>query len=504
MHQIAQQAMTAARNSGIVTNARICNRESHMLFYASKLCRLSVFAILGLSGFLVACSTNTTKFEETLKTTTVDKWDAPLPGSENSLTLEQWWGSWNDPLLLELQSHAQQHSASIAQASARIAQARAEASAAGAVLWPNLDVNASLKSNRDYPIPGIGRQTIRSTGLDARWEIDLFGANFAARSSVVARAEARDSEWHDARISLAAEVANTYVALRSCEAQADASEQIALSQQVSQGLQDQKVAAGFISPLELAQQRAILANTASQARQQQTDCAVLLKSLVVLIDMPEATLKERLKSAHAIVPQAGNFVVNEVPVNTLLKRPDLRASMQNLVASAKEIDAAQARRYPSFSLLGSINILGIKVAGQTTTSNSWSFGPSLTLPIFDAGKRSADVDAALARHSEALAAFRHHSLLVVREVEEAMLRLDLANELLMQHQHIENLHLINVQAAQAGWELGSVSLLDKEEARRQQLFGQQQKWQKQRDRTSAWIALYKAVGGDWKKPEQMP
>jgi NodT family efflux transporter outer membrane factor (OMF) lipoprotein len=491
--------MTVALNSGIVTIARICNREIHMVVF--KLFRLPLFATLGLSGLLAACSTSTTKFEESIKTTTTNKWEAPLPETDNALPLEKWWASWNDPVLLALQAHAQQHSPSIAQASARIAQARAEASAAGASLWPNLDFNASLKSNRDYPIPGYGKQIIRSTGLDARWEIDLFGANFAARSSMVARAEARDSEWHDASLSLSAEVANTYIALRSCEAQVDAAEQISQSQQASQHLQDQRLAAGFISALELAQQRAILAANLTQTQQQQTDCAVLLKSLVVLIDLPEAALKEQLKSGHSVVPQAGNFVVDQLPANALLKRPDLRASMQNLVASAKEIDAAQARRYPSFSLLGSINILGIKVAGQTADTHSWSFGPSLTLPIFDAGKRKADVDAALAKHSEALAAFRHQSLLAVREVEEAMLRLDLANTQLQQHQYIEELHTINAQSTQAGWELGSVSLLEKEEARRQQLAGQQQKWQKQRDRASALIALYKAVGGDWQKPE---
>jgi multidrug efflux system outer membrane protein len=497
--------MTARLNSGIVTIARICNREIYMAVLRSS--RLSLTASLCLSVFLAACSTSTTKFEESINATTAGKWEAPFPEAENTLSivsLEKWWASWNDPVLLALQAHAQLHNPSIAQASARISQARAEASASGATLWPNLDFNASLKSNRDYPIPGAGKQVIRSTGLDARWEVDLFGANFAARSSMVARAEARDSEWHDARLSVAAEVANTYVALRSCEAQADAAEQIAQSQQASQHLLDQRLAAGFISALELAQQRANLANTMSQARQQQTDCTALLKSLVVLIDLPEIALSEQLRAGHAIVPQASNFMVDQLPANTLLKRPDLRARMQNLVASAKEIDAAQARRYPSVSLLGSINILGIKVAGQTTDIHSWSFGPSLTLPIFDAGKRKADVDAALARHSEALAAFRHQSLIAVREVEESMLRLDLANSQLLQYQHIENLHTMNTQSTQAGWELGSVSLLDKEEARRQQLVGLQQKWQKQRDRASAWIALFKAVGGDWKIPGDQP
>lgn len=496
--------MTARTNSGIVTIARICHRKIHMVSPAPAYFRPLSLAALCLSGLLAACSSNTTKIakiDQALRASTTEQWQAPLTETENTLALSQWWASWNDPLMLELQAHAQQHSPGIAQASARIAQARAEASAAGAALWPGLDVTASLKSNRDYPIPTGGKQSIRSTGLDARWEIDLFGANSAARSGALARMEARGSEWHDARISLAAEVANTYVGLRSCEAQADAAGQIAQSQQLSHRLHEQRAAAGFIAPLDLAQQRALLASAESQAQQQQANCIGLVKSLVVLIDMPEAALTEQLKAGHAVLPQAGSFVVDSVPANTLLKRPDIRASMQNLVASGREIDAAQARRYPSVSLLGSINLLGIRVAGQSTDSNSWSFGPALTLPLFDAGKRKADVELAQARHAEALAGFRRQSLMAVREVEEALIRLDLANRQLQQHQHLEALHSMSLQSAQAGWELGSVSLLEKEEARRQQLAGQQQKWQLQRDRASAWIALYKAVGGDWQRPE---
>ncbi|MDO8177454.1 MAG: efflux transporter outer membrane subunit [Undibacterium sp.] len=496
--------MTAVLNSGIVTIARICPRKTHMVLPASATFRLSSLAALCLSGILAACGTSTTKIQGTLRASTTGQWEAPLPGTENTLALAQWWDSWNDPLMRELQAHAQQHSPSIAQAAARITQARAEASAAGATLWPSLDFTASITSNRDYPIPTGGKQTIRSTGLDARWEIDLFGANSAARNSMVARMEARGSEWHDARISLAAEVANTYVALRSCEAQADAAKQIALSQQVSQRLQEQRVVAGFLSPLDLAQQRVLLANADSREQQQQVNCAVLIKSLVVLIDLPEAVLKERLKTGRAALPQAGNFIVDSLPANTLLKRPDIRASMQNLVASAREIDAAQARRYPSISLLGNINLLGIRIAGQSTDASNWSFGPALTLPLFDAGKRKADVELAQARHAEALAAFRYQTLMAVREVEESLIRLDLVNREIQQHQHIETLHTLSMQSAQAGWELGSLSLLEKEEAQRQQLAGQQQKWQLQRDRASAWIALYKAVGGDWTIPGDQP
>lgn len=454
---------------------------------------------LCLSASLCACSASPPKIEALLGKSAPSEWQAPFPEAENSQTLAQWWASWNDPALLQLQSQAQQHSPTLAQAAARILQARAEASAAGAALWPQLDLNATQGSSRNPLLAPGQKQTLHSTGLDARWEIDLFGANQANRAAFLARLDAREGEWHDARISLAAEVANAYVALRSCEAQADALQEVTSSQQTTVELQQQKNAVGFIAPLELAQQRATLALAVAQAQQQQNECQVWRKTLVVLCDQPEISLRDQLAQGHAQLPQAGNFTLDAIPLKVLLKRPDLRAAMQMLMASAAEIDAARARRYPSIALLGSINMLGIRSAGASQQGNSWSFGPSLNLPLFDAGQRKAEFDLAQARHAEALALFRQKTLVAAKEVEEAMLRLDLANRQLVLHRDIRASDNMGMQAAETSWQVGSSNLLDTQQARRQQLFGQQRQVQLQRERASAWIALYKAVGGDWQR-----
>jgi multidrug efflux system outer membrane protein len=428
------------------------------------------------------------------------EWQSSLPLAENASTLSNWWASWNDPSLSELLNLAQQNSPTMAQASARITQARASASAAGARLWPQIDLNASYIRGHYPLLPKDLDQTVQTTGLDARWEIDLFGANAATRDSLLTRLSAREYEWHDARISLAAEVANTYLALRSCEAQVQDAQAMLRSQKITQQLYQEKISVGFMSANDLAQQGAILAGSIAQEQQQQNECAILLKSLVVLIALPEPELREKLTVGHAKLPQAAHFIVANLPIEALLKRPDLRAAMQNLMASAAEIDAAQARRYPSISLLGSINLYGIQISGQTTNLKGWSFGPSLTLPLFDAGARKADVVQAQARHTESQAGFRRQTLMAVQETEVAMLRLDLANRQLEQQQQILAAKKFALQGAEAGWKFGSISLLEREESLRQQLAAQSTQWQLQRLRGSAWIALYKAVGGDWQAP----
>jgi multidrug efflux system outer membrane protein len=462
--------------------------------------RRPIFAAICLSGMLLGCRTQPSQPERGMLEKAASEWQTALPSTENASTLTNWWASWNDPSLSELLDLAQQNNPSMTQASARITQARATASAAGARLWPNIDLNASYIRGHYPLLPKDLDQTVLSTGLDARWELDLFGANAATHDSLLARLSAREYEWHDARISLAAEVANTYLALRSCEAQAQDAQAILSSQKITQRLYQEKITVGFSSANELAQQTAILASVSTQVQQQQSECAILLKSLVVLIALPEPELREKLKAGHAKLPQAGQFIVASLPIEALLKRPDMRAAMQNLMASAAEIDAAQARRYPSISLLGSINLYGIQISGQTANLKGWSFGPSLNLPLFDAGARKADVVQAQARHTESQAGFRRQTLMAVQETEVAMLRLDLANHQLEQQQQILAAKKFALQGAEAGWKFGSVSLLEREESLRQQLAAQSTQSQLQRLRGSAWIALYKAVGGDWQDP----
>ncbi|MFZ6649465.1 efflux transporter outer membrane subunit [Undibacterium sp. TJN25] len=427
------------------------------------------------------------------------QWEAPLPAAEagQASSLSQWWAAWNDSTLTDLQARALQDNTSLAQAAARIAQARADAAAAGAALWPAVDFRAAYASTRSPLQPPPVKQTYAIGGLDARWEIDLFGAVENTRNGSLARVAARESEWQDARISLAAEVANTYVALRTCEIQQDIAQKVANSQALSQKLFQQRISSGFISAVELAQNSSLLATAMTQLQQQKTECAVTVKSLTVLTGIPEPELRPLLAAHAGEMPHPASFVVENMPAKVLLLRPDLRAAMQNLTAAASEIGVAEAKRYPSLSLMGSLGRYSFSISGQSQQGNSWFFGPVLDIPLFDAGSRKAAVDNATARYEEALAAFKQRTLLAVKEVEEAMLRLDAASQNLVQQQKIDEAREIAMQASEAGLKAGSYSVLEREEVKRQQLSGRQQKVMLQRDQASAWIALYKAVGGDW-------
>ncbi|MES2069941.1 MAG: efflux transporter outer membrane subunit [Pseudomonadota bacterium] len=460
-------------------------------------CRLAILA-LALTA-LHGCSVITPRPDPQALLNPAPAWEAPSvvdPDAEpHSLAL--WWAAWGDRALTEIQAQALQNNTSLAQAAARIAQARAEATAAGAALWPAVDLKAAYASTRSPLQPPPVKQTYAIAGLDARWEIDLFGAVSTARSGLLARLEARESEWQDARISLAAEVANAYIALRTSEAQQQIVQSMVNSHTLSQKLLQQRTSAGFISAVELAQSNTLLANALTQLQQQKTECAVTLKSLVILSGVPESELRGVLAARTGQIPQPASFVVESLPAKVLLKRPDLRAALQNLSAAASEIGVAEARRYPSLSLMGSIGSYSFRINGQTQQGNSWFFGPTLDLPLFDAGSRRAAVDNANARYEEMLAGFKQRTLLAVKEVEESLIRLDAANKNLQQQQTIDESRGIAMEASEAGLRVGSYSVLDREEVRRQQLISQHQKLALQRDQASAWIGLYKAVGGDW-------
>ncbi|WP_188569505.1 efflux transporter outer membrane subunit [Undibacterium terreum] len=427
------------------------------------------------------------------------QWEAPLPAEETNrvASMAAWWAGWGDTVLTDLQAKALQDNTSLAQAAARIAQARADAASAGAALWPSVDLRVVYASTRSPLQPPPVKQSYAIGGLDARWELDLFGGASITRSGAQARVEARENEWQDARISLSAEVANAYVALRTCEIQQDILQKVANSQTLTQKLFQQRIGAGFISAVEMAQSNTLLANALTQLQQQKTECAITVKSLVVLTGMPEPELRSLLATRAAQMPQPASFVVESVPAKVLLQRPDMRAALQNLTAAASEVGVADARRYPSLSLMGAVGRYTYSINGQNQQGNSWFFGPVLDLPLFDAGTRRAALDNANARYEEMLAAFKQKTLLAVKEVEEALLRLDAANQNLLQQQKIDEAQNIAMQASEAGLKAGSYSVLEREEVRRQQLTSQHQKLMLQRDQAAAWIALYKAVGGDW-------
>jgi NodT family efflux transporter outer membrane factor (OMF) lipoprotein len=424
-------------------------------------------------------------------------WSAPLPHHGSPESLARWWAQFDDPQLSQLVETAQERNGELAQAAARIDEARANVAIAGAAAYPAVNAEAGLtRSSSLVPIP-TGTVKTTSLGLDALWEIDLFGVTRSNIRAAAARAESAHASWHDLRVSLAAETAGTYVNLRACEQLADIYTQDTLSSRRRAELTDIKVKAGLDSRANGALARASAAEASNRLIGQRADCEVLVKALAVLSALTEPELRQVLAGRDARLPEPKAFQVEAVPARALEQRADLAALERQVLAASADVGAAQADRYPRVSLSGTVSRVSASVSGNSVSGNSWSIGPAVSLPVFDAGRRAAVVDAAQARYAEARARYEQRARVAVREVEEALVRLDAATRRESDARAAAAGFREFFESAQARWDVGAGSLLDLEEARRNALNAAAALVAVQRERVAAWITLYKAVGGGW-------
>lgn len=429
-------------------------------------------------------------------------WVAPLPPVPHggqAAALQDWWAQFDDPLLAQLIAQTQAASPSLQQAVARIKQARAQATQAGSAQWPGVNLNGAVQGQRLPLVSGVPTQTLSTLSLDAGWEIDLFSRVRQLQGAAEARAQASELDWHAARVSLAAEVAQSYVSLRACErllqiSEADTQAMTRLSQWSAD-----KRAVGLESPANDALLQAAAADSQNRLLSQRAECDLVIKGLVSLSGVAEADLRAQLAPAFARLPSTPGLTVAQLPADTLSQRPDLASQQRLLMAAWAERGAAEAGRYPQLQLGGSISLSALQVSngGGRVDGNGWSFGPSLTLPIFDAGARLAQVDAAQARFDESLAGYRSVVLQAVREVEEALVRLDSAQQRERYAQSSADGYQRSALATAGSWRAGLASAADLEQARRLTLNAQSALVQVQAARLAAWLSLYKASGGGW-------
>jgi len=449
---------------------------------------------------LAACATP--RLPTTPTTALPAQWQATLPHSGDVRQLADWWRGFDDPLLPALIGQAQASSPTLAQSVARIAQARAALRGAQSLRWPaaNLTAQAQRASTAGSVAPG----TQSSAAIDARWEADLFGGTRAQVAAAQARSAGAGLDWHAARITLAADVAATYVALRSCEAQRAVFDADAVSQQQSASLTRDKVRVGFEAPANGALADGAAADAGNRAIAQRADCEVLLQSLSVLSGEAVADLRLRLTTRTAQLPQPTAFAVSTLPTQLLAQRPDIASAERALVAAAADVGVAEAARYPRLTFSGSLGVAGLRIGGQSSDGNTWGFGPALTLPLFDAGQRAATQAAAVARYDEARAGLDARLRAAVGEVEEALLRLDAAGRREAEAQRAAQGFRDYFTAAETRWRIGAGSLIDREDARRVALTAQTALLAVQRERVVAWVTLYRVLGGGWSAADADP
>ncbi len=422
------------------------------------------------------------------------QWQAPLPHQGTVGSLAHWWQQQGEPLLVELIVAAQAVSPSVSQALAHIAVARAQAVAANAALLPALSAQASV--SRGLTQPEVPLATTYQGGLQASWELDLVGANRAVSRAAQAQLEGTQAQWHDARVSVAAEVANLYYKLANCTQQRTLAQHDAASRLNTARLSDINAQAGLLAPSVAAMARASAADGNSRLTQQGAQCDLLLKGLVALSAVPEPDLRQKLALALVNTAQVATFVVAAVPAQTISQRPDVFAAERDVVVASAQVGSARAQRLPRLSLSGSIGTLRFSTGGGDSNLSTWSLGPlALSLPLFDGGQRVAAVHSSEVAYQSAVVVYQAKVRQAVREVEEALVTLQSVADRRDDAQVSAHGYAVALAATQARFDQGLASLLELEDTRRSALASESAVLALQLERQLAWVALYRALGG---------
>jgi outer membrane protein, multidrug efflux system len=438
-------------------------------------------------------------------------WHAALPHDGSVAELAHWWQQFDDPVLSALIEAAQADSPGIDSALARLREARAIRAGSVAKLLPTLDgIGSFTRSNENTQAvtsSNVNQATSLESGeldttrgaLQASWEIDLFGKTRRQVQADSARIEGRVADWHDARVSVAADVADAYSRTRACESLVQAEEDEQRSRITTDLVTKRRVHAGFLAPDDAALPQASVAEGEDSLARQRSECEQDRNELVALTGLSRDALDSRLGPGYAVIPVPREGAITALPAQAIEQRPDVRSAERTLAAASAEIGEAIAARLPSLSLTGSIEVDRYHVTGQSLTLRPWSFGPALTLPIFDGGSGAANVEAARGRYDEALADYRQKVRQAVMEVENALVRVDSSVEREQASLVAQANYRSYLQTVERRFQTGGSDVLEVETARRQYVTSRRAVAAAHLERSQAWIALYRAVGGGWQQ-----
>jgi NodT family efflux transporter outer membrane factor (OMF) lipoprotein len=336
------------------------------------------------------------------------------------LTHTAWWSSFNDPLLSQLITTSLDANTSIRSAQAALQQARALRDVKVASSGPGLTLSGSAQRNQTE---FSDASNSFKAGLDASWEVDIFGGNRASINASESDAQAAAASLRDVQVSIAAEVALAYIQLRGSQAQLAIAQNNLSSQKETLQLTQWRAQAGLVTSLEVEQAQTSVAQTAAQIPALQTSIAQTRHSLAVLTGQRPLELDILLAPAQP-VPRATQDLAEQIPADTLRQRADVRAAEHRISAALARVDAADAARYPSFNLGGSLSLSALTLAGLSNGATlAGGLLGSISVPLFDGGAAKSQVLAQEAALEQARATYQATVLTALQEVEDALVAL---------------------------------------------------------------------------------
>jgi NodT family efflux transporter outer membrane factor (OMF) lipoprotein len=342
--------------------------------------------------------------------------------------LQTWWELFNDPVLNDLIAQAGQGNIDLKIATARIEEARYLRGIAKSGLFPQLDATGTAQiqrfSEETVPVPpGDDRVTgYYSLGLEAAWELDLWGRIRRSVQSGTAAMEASIEDYRDLLVVLYAEVAINYMELRTLQDRIQLAQQNAEIQRRTLQLTKDRKRFGLAPQLDVSQAELNLSRTESTIPTLRSDLAQTVHRLAVLTGQEPGALRELLREAKPI-PSPPDQATVGLPADLLRQRPDLRRAERNLAAQTERIGGAKAEFYPTLYLPGTLSLEAFDAGNLNGGSLAYAFGPRVRWTIFSAGRVRNQIKVEEIRTEQALYAYEQTVLLALEEVENAMVAL---------------------------------------------------------------------------------
>ncbi|WP_137817539.1 efflux transporter outer membrane subunit [Pseudomonas sp. 2FG] len=461
--------------------------------------RLLLLGALGLSG----CVRLGPDFQAP-REAWVEHWNSPALEQASQQRPQpdflQWWQVFADPILDRLIAEADAHNPSLKIAGLRVLEARAQLGIAQSGRYPQLQQASadSLYLDRNQSggrNPQDSHFWQYSAGFDIGWELDFWGRFSRAIESADASYFAAEANYEDVLVLLRAQMADTYFALRTTEARLRVARVNAEQQKRSFEITEKLFKSGQTAELDLQQAKTQYLGTLSTIPDFEDQVLRTRNALAVLIGRPPSPLPELVEN-EGLIPLIDRAVLQDVPANLLLRRPDIRAAELNVASQSALIGVAEADLYPSLSLLGSIVWSASSLDGA---SNSLDLvgGPSLRWNLFDHGQISNNVRVQDARLQQLIEVYRDAVRQAAREADDAANGLikALERERILREAALaaqRSVTLANAQYREGYSDFQRV--LDAQRA----LFLQQDNYLLSRaNAVSNLIALYKALGGGW-------
>lgn len=458
------------------------------------------------------------------------RWNDPGDGTSHLSTRAvntRWWTTFNSPQLNSLIERAVAGNLSLQQTALRIAGAREQLNQATGAFFPavngnlqatrqQLGLRGELKSHDVYDRVGSINPDLEGAlqpltepinlyqgSFDAQWELDLWGKVRRQAEAARAQQQAAIEQRNDALVSLEAEVARAWLQLRGSQSILDTMNTQIKSAQETLLLTENRQQGGLSPQMDVENARAQLGNLEAQLPPYETQARQAMNALAILLGKPPGALDGEL-SAPLPLPALPEVVPTGLPSTLARRRPDVREAEANLHAATAQIGVSVAQLFPSLTLSGQFGLRNSEAHSLTDwSSHFYSFGPQISIPIFQGGRLVSSVRLARAQQEAQVLQYRQTVLTALGDVENALVsyRSDRKQEQALQKMH-EALQTAFMLASDS-YRQGLATFIDVLDTQRQLAQAEQQQAQAQVQTRLDLVALYKALGGGWETWQQV-